>query len=86
MPLDWLNKGDAVKTARYVPYRLLQGVKSLSYGGADSENMLIQGDNLEALKALLPVYAGKVQSEVHLPRPALQHQIGLRTLRRQSGA
>lgn len=59
--LDWLNKGEAVKTARHVPYRLLQGVKSLSYGDADSENMLIQGDNLEALKALLPLYAGKVK-------------------------
>jgi len=59
--LDWLNKGEAVKTARHVPYRLLQGVKSLSYGDADTENMLIQGDNLEALKALLPLYAGKVK-------------------------
>ncbi|MBI2779628.1 MAG: site-specific DNA-methyltransferase [Gammaproteobacteria bacterium] len=59
--LDWLNKGEAVKTARHVPYRLLQGVKNLSYGDADTENMLIQGDNLEALKALLPLYAGKVK-------------------------
>ena len=59
--LDWLNKGEAVKTARQVPYRLLQGVASLSYGDADTENMLIQGDNLEALKALLPLYAGKVK-------------------------
>ena len=56
-----MNKGEAVKTARHVPYRLLQGVKNLSYGDADTENMLIQGDNLEALKALLPLYAGKVK-------------------------
>ncbi len=59
--LDWLNKGEAVKIAKLVPYRLLQGVKGLSYGDADTENMLIQGDNLEALKALLPLYAGKVK-------------------------
>lgn len=59
--LDWLNKGEAVRTAKHVPYRLLQGVKGLSYGDPDTENMLIQGDNLEALKALLPLYAGKVK-------------------------
>ncbi len=59
--LDWLNKGEAVKTAKQVPYRLLQGVKSLSYGDPNNENMLIQGDNLDALKALLPLYAGKVK-------------------------
>jgi len=59
--LDWLNKGEAVRTAKQVPYRLLQGVKGLSYGNPDNENMLIQGDNLEALKALLPLYAGKVK-------------------------
>ena len=33
----------------------------LSYGDADSENLLIQGDNLDALKALLPYYAGRVK-------------------------
>jgi adenine-specific DNA-methyltransferase len=27
----------------------------------DTENLLIQGDNLEALKALLPFYASKVK-------------------------
>jgi len=59
--LDWLNKGEAVKTAKHVPYRLLQGATDLSYGDPNSENMLIQGDNLEALKALLPLYAGKVK-------------------------
>jgi adenine-specific DNA-methyltransferase len=34
--------------------------KSMSYG-EESENMLIEGDNLEALKALLPYYAGRVK-------------------------
>lgn len=48
--LDWLNKGEAVRTAKQVPYRLLKGVKGLSYGDPSNENMLIQGDNLEALK------------------------------------
>lgn len=59
--LDWLNKEEAVHKAKTVPYRLLKRVKKLSYGDPESENMLIQGDNLEALKALLPLYAGKVK-------------------------
>jgi len=34
---------------------------TLPYGDPESGNMLIQGDNLEALKALLPYYAGQVK-------------------------
>lgn len=59
--LDWLNKDKAVTTAQQVPYRLLESVAELSVGDTDSGNMLIQGDNLEALKSLLPLYAGKVK-------------------------
>lgn len=59
--LDWLNKGSAVQTARNTPYRLLEHDAELSYGDPDCENMLIQGDNLEALKALVPLYAGQVK-------------------------
>ena len=59
--LDWLNKDKAVRTAQQIPYRLLEEVPELGYGEADSGNMLIQGDNLEALKALVPLYAGKVK-------------------------
>jgi len=39
----------------------LEEVSELSYGDPYSENMLIQGDNLDALKALLPYYAGRVK-------------------------
>lgn len=59
--LDWLDREKDVKVADGVPYRLLEGVPELSYGDAESQNMLIQGDNLEALKALLPYYAGQVK-------------------------
>ncbi len=59
--LDWLNKNEAVKTAANVPYRLLEPVVDLSYGDPASDNLLIQGDNLEALKALIPLDAGKVK-------------------------
>ncbi|MBW6476144.1 MAG: hypothetical protein K0A95_03620 [Chromatiales bacterium] len=41
--LDWLNKDDAIKESTRVPYRLLKPVKSLAYGDADSQNMLIHG-------------------------------------------
>lgn len=59
--LDWLDREKDVKVSDAVPYRLLEPVPELAYGDADSQNMLIQGDNLEALKALLPYYAGQVK-------------------------
>ncbi|MGH8223379.1 MAG: site-specific DNA-methyltransferase [Woeseiaceae bacterium] len=57
--LIWLGDRDAKRAARKVPYRLLQPVSAV--GDATSDNLLIQGDNLEALKALLPFYAGRVK-------------------------
>lgn len=57
--LDWLNRADAFTTAPQVPYRLLDTVSQHGTGTAD--NLLIQGDNLEALKALLPFYRGQVK-------------------------
>ena len=37
-----------------MPFRLLEPVPDLSCGEADSGNLIVQGDNLHALKALLP--------------------------------
>ena len=59
--LQWLTRDDDVKAADAVPYRLLEEVPELGAGDPDTGNMLIQGDNLEALKALLPFYAGQVK-------------------------
>lgn len=59
--LSWLTRDDDLKTAGRAPYRLLKEEPSLGYGDADAGNLLIQGDNLEALKALLPFYAGRVK-------------------------
>lgn len=59
--LNWLTRDEDVRVAQHVPYRLLEEVSDLSAGEADTGNMLIQGDNLEALKALLPFYAGRVK-------------------------
>ena len=49
--LNLLGRDDALKTATNTPYRLLEEVAELGYGDKTKENMIIQGDNLEALKA-----------------------------------
>ena len=59
--LHWLTRDDDLRAASRVPYRLLEEASELSAGEPDVGNMLIQGDNLEALKALLPFYAGQVK-------------------------
>ena len=59
--LTWLDRDKHLKLAAEAPYRLLEAVPELSFGDPNAGNMLIQGDNLEALKALLPYYAGKVK-------------------------
>ena len=59
--LHWLTRDEDLRTASRVPYRLLEETTDLSAGEPDTGNMLIQGDNLEALKALLPFYTGRVK-------------------------
>lgn len=59
--LEWLDRQQDVGAAGATPYRLLEPVPKLDYGEADSPNMLIEGDNLDALKALLPYYGGQVK-------------------------
>ena len=60
--LDWVNKNQAKETTREVPYHLLkQESVHGDVSGANADNLLIQGDNLLALKALIPFYAGRVK-------------------------
>ena len=59
--LDWIGKKAVLNHHREVAYHLLRCDRSLSADDPDSENLLVQGDNLIALKALLPYYAGKVK-------------------------
>lgn len=59
--LDWLTREEDIKAAGRVPYRLLEAEPGLSAGDPAAGNMLIQGDNLEALKSLLPYYAQAVK-------------------------
>lgn len=62
MPLlSWFNRDSDLTRAALAPYRLLEPVTSLSHGDEDAPSMLIEGDNLDALKALLPYYAGQVK-------------------------
>ena len=58
--LNWIGKEAVVNHDKEVPFTLLKKVKSLSYG-ANSQNLIIHGDNLEALKALMPYYQGQVK-------------------------
>jgi adenine-specific DNA-methyltransferase len=56
--LNWLGKDRVVNHHKDVPFRVLDRRYSF---GAESDNMLIHGDNLDALKALLPQYEGRVK-------------------------
>ncbi|HAU36444.1 MAG TPA: site-specific DNA-methyltransferase [Phycisphaerales bacterium] len=59
--LNWIGKEAVVNHHREVPYHLLRCDEKLSVGDPGSGNLLVQGDNLLALKALLPYYAGQVK-------------------------
>lgn len=59
--LNWIGKEAVLNHHREVPFHLLRGSPTLSAGDPDSGNLLVEGDNLLALKALLPYYAGQVK-------------------------
>jgi len=59
--LNWLDRNKTLNTTTRVPCRVLRVDAGFSCGEADSGNMLIQGDNLHALKALLPTFRGAVK-------------------------
>lgn len=62
MPMmDWAGKKDVVRHHSEVPYRLVHCNGRLSAGDVSAGNLLVQGDNLEALRALLPYYGGRVK-------------------------
>lgn len=64
--LDWIGKDKVVNHHLDVPYRVLEHQYSFGANGTHtenngSENMIIHGDNLSALKSLLPQYEGKIK-------------------------
>ncbi len=64
--LDWIGKNKVINHHQEVPFRVLERQYSFDESGQHvenngSENMIIHGDNLEALKALLPRYEEKIK-------------------------
>ena len=64
--LEWIGKSKVINHHQEVPFRVLERKYSFDEDGQHvedngSENMIIRGDNLEALKALLPRYEGQVK-------------------------
>lgn len=57
--LEWIGKEKVINHHQQVPYRVLE--EKYTYNAEKSDNMIIRGDNLEALKALLPKYEGKIK-------------------------
>ena len=60
--LQWIGKEKVVNHHLDVPFRTLE--KQYTYasvGQDDGGNMIIHGDNLDALKALLPQFEGRVK-------------------------
>lgn len=64
--LNWIGKDKVVNHHRDVPFRILEHQFGFSAengkqkDSTDSGNKIIHGDNLEALKSLLPEYEGRV--------------------------
>lgn len=59
--LNWLGKDAVLNHHLDVPYKTLELKDSFNCEKCSSENKIIHGDNLEALKALMPEYEGKVK-------------------------
>ena len=64
--LDWIGKDKVINHYKDVPYKVLERKYSFDESGMHKEdihsnNMIIRGDNLEALKSLLPQYEGKIK-------------------------
>lgn len=64
--LNWIGKEKVINHHLDVPYRVLEHKYSYDENGQhdvdnEGENKIIRGDNLEALKALLPQYEGKIK-------------------------
>lgn len=61
LELTWIGKNNPEYDISNIEPRILEEKPELSYGDPNTENMIIHGDNLLALKALLPEYEGKVK-------------------------
>ena len=57
--LEWIGKSKVINHHQEVQFRVLE--EKYTYNNSASENKIIHGDNLEALKALLPEYEGRIK-------------------------
>ena len=57
--LNWIGKDAVINHHHDVPFKTLD--QKYTFGAEKSDNKIIHGDNLEALKALLPEYEGKIK-------------------------
>ena len=57
--IDWLGKDDVVHHHKEITYKTIDCQEVV--GEETSENLIIKGDNLLALKSLLPYYANAVK-------------------------
>ena len=80
--LEWIGKEKVINHHQEVPFRVLDRQYSFDENGQHtedngSENMIIHGDNLDALKALLPRYEGRVKCiYIEIIIPSLIQGIG----------
>ena len=58
--LDWIGKKKVINHHLDVPYRILEAKEHFNTK-TESANKIIKGDNLAALKSLLPEYEGKIK-------------------------
>lgn len=81
--LEWIGKNKIINHHQDVPFRVLERKYSFDENGQHSEdngseNMIIRGDNLEALKALLPRYEGRVKCiYIEIILPSLIQRTGI---------
>jgi len=57
--IDWMGKDDVIDHHKKIVYKTITCKEEI--GDKDSENMIIKGDNLLALKSLLPYYASSIK-------------------------
>ena len=81
--LEWIGKEKVINHHQEVPFRVLDRQYSFDEDGQHaedngSENMIIHGDNLEALKALLPRFEGRVKCiYIEIILPSLIQRTGI---------
>lgn len=58
--LNWIGKDKVINYSSNVPFQVLNKVFSYSKEGNTTDNIIVHGDNLVALKSLFPKFEGRV--------------------------